>query len=212
MDEGRGRRHGQTRTGWTWSPENPLQPPAGRGKGSCPGPIPASVGQAAPGVPWGWAGSVVLEERQQVIVAVRGEVRRAQVGQQLIRVGQFWEQLRTTKQTGLGPASPLRGHPAPKSQPDPGLGWDVERPFSPQAWRLSPCLQGERSLQRQLRDQESLMPSCPKVNTGHAAPSSSGLLGHRKHKTVRTPLCQQGNAEGGTPVPRIFCFRQKSSC
>lgn len=175
MDEGRDRRHGPTRMGWTWSPENPLQPPAGRGQGSCPGPIPASAGQAAPGVPWGWAGSVVLEERQQVIVAVRGEVRRAQVGQQLIRVGQFWEQLRTTKQTGLGPASPLRGHPAPTSQPDPGLGWDVERPFSPQAWRLSPRLQGERSVQRQLCEQESLMPSCPRSTLDVQRPAQVGF-------------------------------------
>ena len=43
-------------------------------------------------------GSVVLEERKQVIVAVRGEVRWAQVGQQLIGVSQFWKQL-GTKQT-----------------------------------------------------------------------------------------------------------------
>lgn len=46
-----------------------------------------------------WAGahvgSVVLEEREQVVTAVCGEVGGAQVGQQLIRVGELREQLRT---------------------------------------------------------------------------------------------------------------------
>lgn len=45
---------------------------------------------ARPGVN---SGSVVFKEREQVIIAVCGEVRWAQVGQQLIRVGQFWEQI-----------------------------------------------------------------------------------------------------------------------
>lgn len=43
----------------------------------------------------GVGGSVVLEQGEQVLVAVGGQVGRAQVGQQLVRVGQFWEQLRT---------------------------------------------------------------------------------------------------------------------
>lgn len=95
------------------------QAPRGRqlGEGSAAARVPpAGTGQAAAGVPWGWAGSVVLEERQQVIAVVRGEVGRAQVGQQLVRVGQFWEQLRT-EHTGLGPA-PRGGRPAPTAQPE----------------------------------------------------------------------------------------------
>lgn len=107
---------------WLGGHRRPLKPCSRRlGEGGALRGSPPSFGRAAPGVPWGgvghegcqgtgleggdicgtsclWAGltrSVVLEEREQVIVAVRGEVRRAQVGQQLIRVGQFWEQLRT---------------------------------------------------------------------------------------------------------------------
>lgn len=43
---------------------------------------------------WGWQRrSVVLEQRQQVIAAVVGQVRGAQVGQQLVRIGQLREKL-----------------------------------------------------------------------------------------------------------------------
>lgn len=39
--------------------------------------------------------SVVLKESEQIVVAVGGEVGRAQVGQQLVRVGQFREQVQS---------------------------------------------------------------------------------------------------------------------
>lgn len=44
---------------------------------------------------WGHTGSVVLEEGEQVIIAVSGEVGGAQVGQQLIRVGELREQVQS---------------------------------------------------------------------------------------------------------------------
>lgn len=37
--------------------------------------------------------SVVFKERQKVVVAIAGKVRRVQVRQQLVRVGQLWEEL-----------------------------------------------------------------------------------------------------------------------
>lgn len=100
----------------------------------------------------GLTGSVVLEEREQVIVAVRWEVGWSQVGQQLIRVGQFWEQLRT-KQTVLRSALPLRGRPVPTPQPGPsGLGCEVP---PPPTQALQPVCRGSPR-RRQLCDQESL--------------------------------------------------------
>lgn len=68
-----------------------------------------------PGILWGWVrregcgdscecvlarpgvntGSVVLKEREQVITAVGGEVGWTQVGEQFIRIGQFWEQIQS---------------------------------------------------------------------------------------------------------------------
>lgn len=93
---------------------------------------------------WGWGrlawgagptGSVVLEEREQVLAAVRGQVRRAQVGQQLIRVGQFRQQLKIkqTPQTHFAPVvalalCPARSRAVPPSdtglapEPEPALG------------------------------------------------------------------------------------------
>lgn len=47
---------------------------------------------ARPGVN---TGSVVLEEREQIITAVCGEVRWTQVGEQFIRIGQFWKQIQS---------------------------------------------------------------------------------------------------------------------
>lgn len=56
------------------------------------------AGHSAPsprGWAWGCRASVVLEERQEVIIAIAGQVGRVQVGQELIRVGEFWEELWT---------------------------------------------------------------------------------------------------------------------
>lgn len=59
-------------------------------------------------------GSVVLK-REQVIVAVRGEVGWAQVGQQLIGVSQPWKQLGTKAKpdssSGLRPATSSQSGP-----------------------------------------------------------------------------------------------------
>ena len=38
-------------------------------------------------------GLVVLKEGQEIIIAIGRKVRRVQVGEQLIRVGQLWKQL-----------------------------------------------------------------------------------------------------------------------
>lgn len=40
-------------------------------------------------------GSVVLKEREQIVTAVCGEVRWTKVGEQFIRIGQFWEQVQS---------------------------------------------------------------------------------------------------------------------
>lgn len=68
-----------------------------------------------PGILWGWmrregcgdicecvlarpganTRSVVLKEREQVIAAVCGEVGWTQVGEQFVRIGQFWEQIQS---------------------------------------------------------------------------------------------------------------------
>ena len=79
-----------------------------------------SVGMS-PSARWS-TGSVVLEEREQVVIAVCGEVGWAQVGQQLVRVSQFWEQLRTKQTRQLWAWVPSRGprpsrdaeHPSPR--------------------------------------------------------------------------------------------------
>lgn len=42
---------------------------------------------------WAWRRSVVLEQRQQVIAAVVGQVRGTQIGQQLVWIGQLREKL-----------------------------------------------------------------------------------------------------------------------
>lgn len=70
----------------------PLKPPAAPGGEqacSCRG----AWGSRRAGVRGRAAGSVALEEREQVFAAVGGKVGRAQVGQQLVRVGQFREQV-----------------------------------------------------------------------------------------------------------------------
>lgn len=54
------------------------------------------AGHSAPsprGWAWGCRASVVLEERQEVIIAIAGQVGRVQVGQELIGVGEFWEEI-----------------------------------------------------------------------------------------------------------------------
>lgn len=40
----------------------------------------------------GWA-SVVLKERQEVVVTIARQVRRVQVREELIRIGEFWKEL-----------------------------------------------------------------------------------------------------------------------
>lgn len=69
----------------------------------------------SPSARWS-TGSVVLEEREQVVIAVCGEVGWAQVGQQLVRVSQFWEQLRTKQTRQLWAWVPSRdaAHPSPR--------------------------------------------------------------------------------------------------
>lgn len=57
--------------------------------GGSPGGLPPGLGRrAGHGV---ICDSVVLKQSEQIIVAAGGEVRRAQVGQQLVGVRQFWE-------------------------------------------------------------------------------------------------------------------------
>lgn len=83
--------------------------------GSSSGCVHEEIQGEPPGILWGWVtregcgdifeyvlarpgvntGSVVLKEREQVITAVCGEVGWAQVGEQFIRIGQFWEQIQS---------------------------------------------------------------------------------------------------------------------
>lgn len=80
-------------------------------------------------VPAGWVGStgsVVLEEREQVIIVVCGEVGWAQVGQQFLGVGQFWEQL-GTKQSHQWLWPPTHRTPARDPDPQPALGLSLPK-------------------------------------------------------------------------------------
>lgn len=40
----------------------------------------------------GWA-SVVLKERQEVVVTIAWQVRRVQVREELVRIGEFWKEI-----------------------------------------------------------------------------------------------------------------------
>lgn len=41
--------------------------------------------------------SVIPEERQQIVVAAAGKVRRIQVGQKIVRIHQVWQELQEEK-------------------------------------------------------------------------------------------------------------------
>lgn len=70
---------------------------AGRPHGRCEGRL---WGRSKCGLRWGagvgrrpqWA-SVVLEEREEVIIAIAGQVRGVQVREELVRVGELWKEI-----------------------------------------------------------------------------------------------------------------------
>lgn len=91
----------------------PGAPWSSSGAGPSSGCVHEEIQGKSPGILWGWVRregcgdicecvlarpgantrSVVLKEREQVIAAVCGEVGWTQVGEQFVRIGQFWEQI-----------------------------------------------------------------------------------------------------------------------
>lgn len=111
--------------------------------------------------------SVVLEERQQVVAAVVGQVGGAQVGQQLVRVGQLRQEL-DDGQRGTG-CEPRRNE-----IPGNGLDWTSHRRVHSHLTndQLRP-LQGLRPLPGQM--------SCPTAAGGSGCCCSSGAADCRRH-------------------------------
>lgn len=126
-------------------------------------------------------GSVVLEERKQVIVAVRGEVGWAQVGQQPLGLngsGSSWGQKKPDSSSGLRPATSSQSGP----QAQPGSGCPPHQPPTQASTRApQPAPQG-LFLPKTCQQLESLVLSCPRT-TWDTLP-------------VRGPEHEQMNAEG----------------
>ena len=84
--------------------------------------------------------SVVLKQRQKVIAVVVGQVGRAQVGQQLVWVGQLWEQLWSSTVISTRAHTGTHTHTWTNSHPE----WALE-PLQTLGARRSPPPEGEGS-------------------------------------------------------------------